>query len=140
MKDISIYDLDDNKKYSFISTVDEPVSHETVGIHDWKKDRVLLKDVKVLIGKEWYLLDNGGIIRIDLGKKLLKENLKEFDVLSFNGKVRYVEVNRYFDYDDRCKVRMKWGAQISPRGNLYYGYGDEYYARTLGFLTDIEKY
>lgn len=139
MQNISIYDLDDNKKYSFTATVEEPISHETVGKYDWKKDRVLLKDVNVLIGKEWHMLDEGGIIRVDLGKKLLKLNLDEYDILSFNAKIRYMPVDGYFDYDDRCQVRLKWGLQLSPRGNIYYGYGDEYYARTLGFLTDIEK-
>lgn len=138
--DISIYDLNDRERYQFIAEVENPLSQETVGINDWKRERLLLRNTKVLIGKEWLILDDGNTIRVDLGKKLKNLHLEEYDILSFEGKVRHVPVDDYYDYDDRCKVKEKWGAQLSPRGNIYYGYGPEYYARTLGFLTNIEKF
>ena len=138
-KSISIYDLNDKIRYSFVAEVHDPLSHETVGINDWKRDRVLLHKVKVLINKEWLSLNNGDIIRIDIGKRLKELHLEEYDILSFDGRVRHVPVDNYFDYDKRGKTRSKWGIQLSPRGKIYYGYGDEYYARTLGFLSKIEK-
>ena len=117
---ISIYDLDDKKRYAFIGEVEDPLSHETVGIRDWKRDRLLLHKVKVLIDKNFLLLDGGNIVRIDIGKRLRQLNLEQYDMLSFDARIRHVPVDNYFDYDERGKTKVKWGAQLSPRGNLYY--------------------
>lgn len=119
---MNLYDLEFGKRYSFLATVREFVTEEIRPKHYgaktpdyWDKDRIILKDVKILEGNNY--IEFEPIIKMDMGKQF--QRTKEYDIITFDAKFGTVDpYYSNYDEDDRGKFVFKM-TYLNPRN--YYG-------------------
>lgn len=101
-KSIELFNLPIGRQ-SFIATVDKICTESEINYHGYDVDvpYVYLKNIKVLIGVEWFNVKNDyQKIKSKIGKRLEKHNLEEEDIITFDAQVEESE-KEFFYFDNR---------------------------------------